>query len=113
MKLFGTDGIRGLANTDLTPQLAMKLGRVLAERIREAGVEKPFVLIGRDTRRSGAMLAMAISSGLMAGGVDCVELHVIPTPGVAYLTRKYGAAMGIVISASHNPFEYNGIKIFS
>ena len=113
MKLFGTDGIRGVANTDLTPELAMKLGRVLAERIREAGVEKPFVLIGRDTRRSGAMLAMAISSGLMAGGVDCVELHVIPTPGVAYLTRKYGAAMGIVISASHNPFEYNGIKIFS
>ncbi len=113
MKLFGTDGIRGVANDELTPEMAMKLGRVLAERIREEGRKDPFVLIGRDTRQSGTMLSMAIAAGLMAGGVDCVDLAVIPTPGVAYLTRKYGAAMGIVISASHNPFEYNGIKIFS
>lgn len=113
MKLFGTDGIRGVAGRDLTPELALKLGRILAEDIRKKGIERPFVLTGRDTRRSGTMLSMAIATGLMAGGVDCVNLSVIPTPGVAYLVRRYGAAMGIVISASHNPYEYNGIKIFS
>lgn len=113
MKLFGTDGIRGIAGTDLTPELALKLGRILAERIHEAGIENPFVLTGRDTRHSGTMLSMGIATGLMAGGVDCVNLSVIPTPGVAYLVRHYGAALGIVISASHNPYEYNGIKIFS
>lgn len=113
MKLFGTDGIRGIAGSDLTPELALKLGRILAERIHEAGIENPFVLTGRDTRHSGTMLGMGIATGLMAGGVDCVNLSVIPTPGVAYLVRQYGAALGIVISASHNPYEYNGIKIFS
>ncbi|MDY6044437.1 MAG: phosphoglucosamine mutase [Peptoniphilus sp.] len=113
MKLFGTDGIRGIANRDLTPELALKLGRILAERIRKSGVKDPFVLTGRDTRHSGTMLGMAIATGLMAGGVDCVNLSVIPTPGVAYLVRHYGAALGIVISASHNSYEYNGIKIFS
>lgn len=113
MKLFGTDGIRGIAGSDLTPELAMKLGRILAERIHETGIENPFVLTGRDTRHSGTMLSMGIATGLMAGGVDCVNLSVIPTPGVAYLVRHYGAALGIVISASHNPYEYNGIKIFS
>lgn len=113
MKLFGTDGIRGIAGKDLTPELALKLGRILAERIHETGIENPFVLTGRDTRHSGTMLSMGIATGLMAGGVDCVNLSVIPTPGVAYLVRHYGAALGIVISASHNPYEYNGIKIFS
>ncbi|WP_322627845.1 phosphoglucosamine mutase [Aedoeadaptatus coxii] len=113
MKLFGTDGIRGIAGSFLTPELAVKLGRILAERIHETGVEEPFVLTGRDTRHSGTMLSMGIATGLMAGGVDCVNLSVIPTPGVAYLVRHYGAALGIVISASHNPYEYNGIKIFS
>ena len=88
MKLFGTDGIRGVANEELTPELAMKLGRVLAERIHETGAEKPFVLTGRDTRQSGTMLSMALATGLMAGGVDCANLSVIPTPGGADPTRK-------------------------
>ena len=74
MKLFGTDGIRGVANEELTPEMAMKLGRILAERIHAAGVKNPFVLTGRDTRQSGTMLSMAIATGLMAGGVDCANL---------------------------------------
>ena len=89
MKLFGTDGIRGIAGSFLTPELAVKLGCILAERIHETGVEEPFVLTGRDTRHSGTMLSMGIATGLMAGGVDCVNLSVIPTPGVAYLCLLY------------------------
>ena len=113
MKLFGTDGIRGVANEDLTPELAMRTGAVLGDRIAKNSAERGFVLLGRDTRKSGEMLASAVAAGILSAGVDVVDLSVIPTPGVAYLVRKYGARAGIVISASHNPYPYNGIKIFA
>lgn len=111
-KYFGTDGVRGVANTELTCDLAYKLGRaggfVLAK-----GKEKVKVIVGKDTRISGDMLEAALISGLMSVGCDVITVGVVPTPAVAYLTRKYGADCGVVISASHNPVEYNGIKFFN
>ncbi|MFR1318523.1 MAG: phosphoglucosamine mutase [Peptostreptococcus anaerobius] len=111
-KYFGTDGVRGIANTELSPSMAFKLGRaggyVLAEN-----KEKVKVVVGRDTRISGDMLEAALISGLMSVGCDVITVGIIPTPGVAYLTRKYEADCGVVISASHNPVEYNGIKFFN
>ena len=104
---FGTDGIRGVANVQITPDLATRCGNALAQM----GAKK--VLLGRDTRRSGDMLACGLGCGLCAGGCTVVDVGVLPTPAVAYLTKKYGCDFGIVISASHNPPEYNGIKIFS
>jgi phosphoglucosamine mutase len=114
-RLFGTDGIRGVANEPpLTPELAHRVGRELAATLaREQGLERARVVIGRDTRRSGAMLESAIVGGLLSAGADCYVVGVLPTPGIALLTRALDAHGGIVLSASHNPFQDNGIKLFS
>lgn len=111
-RLFGTDGARGVANTELTPELAMKIGRAAAMVIIEEGDERPKVLIGADTRLSGDMLKAALTAGLCSVGADVLDLGIVPTPAVAHLVVEYGYDAGIMISASHNPFEYNGIKIF-
>ena len=113
VKLFGTDGIRGLANRDpITPELGQSLGRALVFFCRNKGID-PILVIGRDTRASGERLEHAVASGAGAVGGKVYRLGEIPTPGVAYLTRELGGGVGIVISASHNPFEYNGFKVFS
>ena len=113
-KYFGTDGVRGVANAELTPELAFKLGRfggyVL---LKQAGGDKhPRVLVGRDTRISGQLLEHALIAGLLSVGIEVMQLGVIPTPGVSYLTRVQGAVAGVMISASHNPAQDNGIKFF-
>lgn len=110
-KYFGTDGIRGVANNTLTPELAFKLGRVLGHVLKQ-NREKANVLIGRDTRISGELLEYALISGLLSIGVNVMRLGVISTPAVAYLTKALEAQAGIMISASHNPFPDNGIKVF-
>lgn len=110
-KYFGTDGVRGVANKELTPELAYKIGRC-GGYVLTQHAEKPVVLIGRDTRVSGPMLEAALVAGLLSIGADVVRLGVISTPGVAYLTRTSGADAGVMISASHNPVEDNGIKFF-
>ena len=110
-KLFGTDGIRGIANVDLTPSLAMKVGKASAYVLGKN--EDVTVLIGRDTRISGSMLLAALTSGLTSGGAKVIDLGIVPTPAVSYLVQKYSATMGVMISASHNPSEYNGIKLFN
>lgn len=111
-KLFGTDGIRGIANQfPLTPEFVVHIGSAIGEVLGHVG-SQPFALIGRDTRLSGAMIENALAAGLMAQGFDTLHVGVITTPGVAYLTRTLGARCGIAISASHNPFDYNGIKVF-
>ena len=110
-KYFGTDGIRGIANKDLTPELAFEVGRAGAFIL--TGGKKGKILIGKDTRASGDMLEAALIAGITSIGLDVVTLGVVPTPAVAYLTREYKAIAGIVISASHNPGEYNGIKFFN
>jgi len=120
MKYFGTDGIRGVAGDKLDAELAFKIGRAAATVLIQAGHQdkppslgdRPQVLIGRDTRISCDMLESALSAGLCSAGADVTLLGVLPTPAVAYLTTKTGSDMGIVISASHNPFEHNGIKMF-
>ncbi|MEW6243630.1 MAG: phosphoglucosamine mutase [Bacillota bacterium] len=109
-RLFGTDGVRGIANEELTPELAFKIGRATAQVLRNK--EKQKVLIGRDTRASSSMLEAAVAAGLCSAGVDVVCAGTITTPGVAYLVRNMGFDGGVVISASHNPAKYNGIKIF-
>ena len=113
-KYFGTDGVRGIANKELTPELAFKLGRyggyVLSQH--EDSSRKPRVLVGRDTRISGEMLEQALIAGLLSVGIEVFQLGVISTPGVAYLTRLQKASAGVMISASHNPAEDNGIKFF-
>jgi phosphoglucosamine mutase len=112
-RLFGTDGIRGKANHwPLTADFVLRLGRVMARVLDCEKDTKQRVLIGRDTRLSGHMLESALAAGLMAHGVDVARLGVITTPGVAHLTRTHRARSGIVISASHNPFDHNGIKVF-
>lgn len=111
-KYFGTDGVRGVANTELTPEFTLKLGRILGYQLKSL-CERPKVLIGRDTRISGEMLEAALMAGLISSGVDVLKLGVITTPGVAYLTKNLDVQAGIMISASHNPVEDNGIKIFS
>lgn len=104
---FGTDGIRGIANLDLTCPLALSVGNALASLKKNCRV-----LIGMDTRVSGDMLLHAVATGVMQGGGDVLDVGVMPTAGIAYLTRFYKADYGVVISASHNPAEYNGIKVF-
>jgi len=111
-RLFGTDGARGIANSELTCELAMKIGRAAAMVLTEEISTRPKVLIGMDTRASSDMIEAAISAGLCSVGVDVLLLGVVPTPAVAFLVKKYGYDAGIMISASHNPCEYNGIKIF-
>jgi phosphoglucosamine mutase len=111
-QLFGTDGIRGVANTELTPELAVGLGRAVVRTLREEGIERPRVAVGRDPRASGEMLQAALTAGLCSAGGDVIPLGVLPTPGVAYLTARLGADSGAMISASHNPVQDNGIKFF-
>ena len=111
-RMFGTDGVRGVANTELTAQIAYNLGRAGAYVLTE-GAHKPKILVAKDTRISGDMLEAALISGILSVGAEAVVLGVVPTPAVAYLTRKYGADAGVMISASHNPVEYNGIKFFN
>lgn len=112
-RLFGTDGVRGVANKDLTCELAMKLGRAAAAVLTNKSTCHPRVIIGKDTRLSSDMLENAMAAGLCSVGASVVLLGVVPTPAVAYLVEKYKADAGIMISASHNSYEYNGIKIFS
>ncbi|QBR93580.1 phosphoglucosamine mutase [Nocardioides euryhalodurans] len=115
-RLFGTDGVRGLANGDLTAELALDLSvaaaHVLADRGDFAG-HRPFAVVGRDTRISGEFLEAAVVAGLASAGVDVLLLGVLPTPGVAYLTQKLGADLGVMLSASHNPMPDNGIKFLA
>lgn len=115
-RLFGTDGVRGLANKKLTAPLAMKLGaaaaRVLVDH-EAKGNRRPTAVVGRDPRVSGEMLTAALSAGMSAQGVDVLDVGILPTPAVAYLTDAFGADMGVMISASHNPMPDNGIKFFA
>lgn len=110
-RIFGTDGVRGIANMELTAHLAYNLGRAGAFVLTE-GAHKPKILVGKDTRISGDMLQNALVAGILSVGAKAIILGVVPTPAVAHLTRKYHADAGIMISASHNPVEYNGIKFF-
>ncbi len=110
-RLFGTDGVRGIANYDLTPQLAFELGRAGAYVLTQ-GTHRPKVVVGKDSRISGDMLECALTAGLTSVGAEVISVGIIPTPAVAYLTRLYQADAGVMISASHNPVEYNGIKFF-
>ena len=115
-RLFGTDGIRGVANEPpLTPDLAYRVGRELAATLvaQQADASRIRLVIGRDTRRSGPLLEAAMVAGMLSAGADCYTVGVLPTPGIALLTRALDAHGGIVLSASHNPFEDNGIKLFS
>ena len=112
-KYFGTDGVRGIAGADLTCELAMKLGRGVAAVLTDSTGRRPRILIGKDTRQSGDMLEAALTAGLCSVGADVEALGVLPTPAVAYLVTKYKADAGVVISASHNPMEFNGIKVFA
>ncbi len=113
-KLFGTDGVRGVANEEpITPETALKLGRALAHVFRGSSGRHRRILIGKDTRLSGYMLETALSSGICSMGVDVWLVGPLPTPGIAFLARSMRADAGVVISASHNPFQDNGIKFFS
>ena len=112
-RLFGTDGVRGIANLELTPELAFKLGRAAAYLVMKQKGSKPLFLIGTDTRISKDMLSASLASGICSVGGDVIHLGVVPTPAVAYLARKCPVDAGVVISASHNSYEYNGIKFFS
>ena len=110
-KYFGTDGVRGVANSELTPEFAFKLGR-FGGYVLTKDKDRPKVIIGRDTRISGHMLEGALVAGLLSIGAEVMRLGVISTPGVAYLTKALGAQAGVMISASHNPVADNGIKFF-
>lgn len=112
-RLFGTDGIRGVANEDLSYDLALRAGQAAALVLTETEQRKPLILIGKDTRISSDMFQAALTAGICSVGGDVLLLGVVPTPAVAYLTRKLGADAGIMISASHNSYEHNGIKIFN
>ena len=112
-RLFGTDGVRGIANTELTCELAMEIGRAAAAVLSDGCRHRPTFVIGSDTRASSDMLGGSLIAGLCSVGADVIQLGVVPTPAVAYLVGKYKADAGIMISASHNPAEFNGIKIFS
>lgn len=110
VRLFGTDGVRGVANSELTPELAFKLGEAAGHFLGEKGRGR--IVVGMDTRRSGDMLEAAIVAGICSSGVDALRAGIVPTPAVAFLARDLGADGGVVISASHNPAEHNGIKFF-
>ena len=111
-RLFGTDGVRGVANKELTPLLAMQLGQAGASVLTTETSHKPTIMVGCDTRISGDMLANALMAGVCSVGANAVYVGIVPTPAVAYLTRKNHMDAGVVISASHNPVEFNGIKFF-
>ena len=110
--LFGNGDVRGVANSELTPELAFKLGKATGYVLGKSK-EKPVFLIGKDTRMSADMLEDALSAGFMATGANVIKVGVLPTPAIAYLVRAYGADAGVVVSASHNSFEYNGIKFYN
>src|SRR3954452_6168037 len=113
-KLFGTDGVRGVANQEpIKSAAALRLGRALAFVFRNSSGRHRRILIGKDTRLSGYMLETALESGICSMGVDVWLVGPLPTPGIAFLTRSMRADAGVVISASHNPFQDNGIKFFS
>ena len=112
-RLFGTDGVRGVANTELTCELAMSIGRAAARVLAKDGRRRPIFVLGTDTRASSEMLDAALCAGLCSVGADVIRLGVISTPAVAYLVGKYKADAGVMVSASHNPAEFNGIKLFS
>ena len=112
-KYFGTDGIRGIANEELDAMLAFRAGQAAATVLAQNVSGKPLFTIGKDTRISGDMLEAALIAGLCSAGADVISLGVVPTPAVAYITKVRGADAGVVISASHNPYEHNGIKIFN
>lgn len=112
-RLFGTDGARGVANTEITAELAMNIGRAAAVVLTQGRRRRPLVLIGKDTRLSSDMLEGALVAGLCSVGADVISIGVMPTPAVALLVKEYKADAGIMISASHNPFYYNGLKLFS
>ena len=111
-RLFGTDGVRGVANEELTPMLAMQLGQAGVCALTKGKKRKATIVVGSDTRISGDMLANALMAGICSMGADCLYAGIVPTPAVAYLTKKHKADAGVVISASHNPVEFNGIKFF-
>ena len=111
-RLFGTDGVRGVANEELTPLLAMQLGQAGAYVLTKEKEHKPTIMVGCDTRISGDMLANALMAGVCSVGANAVYVGVMPTPAIAYLTKKYKVDAGVGISASHNPVEFNGIKFF-
>lgn len=111
-RLFGTDGVRGIANMDLTCELALRIGRAAAMVLSGEGRRRPLVIVGKDTRTSSDMLECALTAGLCSVGADVLAAGVVPTPAVAYLVEKYKADAGVMISASHNTAEYNGIKVF-
>ena len=112
-RLFGTDGVRGVAGTELTIELAMKLGQAGAHVLTKEKSHKPTIIVGCDTRISGGMLANALMAGVCSVGANAVYVGVVPTPAVAYLTSLHKVDAGVVISASHNPMEFNGIKFFN
>lgn len=112
-RLFGTDGVRGVANSELTCELAMQIGRAAAMVLTDSNHRHPKILIGKDTRLSSDMLECALAAGLCSVGANVVRLGVVPTPAVAFLVGKYKADAGVMLTASHNPCEFNGIKIFS
>src|SRR5712671_6009128 len=121
VRLFGTDGVRGVAGEDLTGQLAMDVARAAASVLHHTGAfaaaeesgRRPLAVVGRDPRASGEFLEAAVVAGLAGAGVDVLRLGVIPTPGVAFLTAELGADIGVMLSASHNPAPDNGIKLFA
>ena len=110
-KLFGTDGIRGVANLELTPELALRVGRASALVLGATSKGGP-ILIGRDPRLSGPMLEGALVAGVTSAGLDVILVGVVPTPAVAFLTKTLNCTAGIMVSASHNPLQDNGIKVF-
>ncbi|TJZ81667.1 phosphoglucosamine mutase [Rhodococcus oryzae] len=114
-RMFGTDGVRGLANAELDAELALRIAGAAASvlALSERGAPRPTAVLGRDPRASGEMLEAAVTAGLTAAGVDVINVGVLPTPAVAFLTGAYDAALGVMISASHNPMPDNGIKIFA
>lgn len=112
-RMFGTDGVRGVAGTELTIELAMKLGQAGAYVLTKEKEHQPTIIVGCDTRISGGMLANALMAGICSVGANAVYMGVIPTPAIAYLTKKHKVDAGVVISASHNPMEFNGIKFFN
>ena len=112
-RMFGTDGVRGVAGTELTIELATKLGQAGAYVLTKEKAHQPTIIVGCDTRVSGGMLANALMAGICSVGANAIYVGVAPTPAIAYLTRKYKVDAGVVISASHNPMEFNGIKFFN
>ena len=112
-KYFGTDGIRRIANTELSPEFVYKVAKAGAYVLAKHSNHTPTILIGRDTRISGTLIESAMTAGFLSYGANVKLLGVLPTPAVAYLTKKMNADAGVVISASHNTFEFNGIKFFS